>query len=256
MSIAKANAPVPVLTPLDEGYSRIVFQFVPSGEGLTEAVGSTFSEAYSLGRINPILQFTKGVAAVFSFEARLYGEKETDDVLSIVQQLKAATISDPVLSRPPLWSFSYGAVIQEQVVIESLGGIRYGTLRNDGMPRSVTLSISLRRYEPYSLQLTDPNARPHDTYYTFVRDGDTWEHLAKRQYRDASLGDLVRRLNPSLVLPPAGTAVALPDKDNIQYVPITPDNHVLARTNLAIAARRDLFKARGATRVSTVLTKV
>jgi hypothetical protein len=254
MSIAAAIAPRPVLIPVDPGYSIIVFQFVPTG--LQEAWGSAFASASALGMPNPVLQFTRGEQKTVTFEARLFADNADVSVDVLLQRLKSAAQTDPLLRRPPIWVFSWGRQFDYQVVVESIGGIKYDTLRQDGSLRGVSLQITLKRYESFAPFVgSDPDAREHNTFYRAVQEGDLWETLAERQYGDPLLGEFVRRQNPSQPTPSLGTTVALPDREKIQDIPLAPDSIPLARTADGIAARRTIFNLRNVKKVSTILTK-
>jgi hypothetical protein len=143
-----------------------------------------------------------------------------------------------------------------QVVVESIGNIRFDPLRSDGTARGVTLAISLKRYEFFGLTLTDPNARPTNTTYVVVRDGDTWESLAHRVYGKPDYGDFLRRMFPATPRQRSETTVALPDEDKFDNLLMAPESFPLARTEGGIAARRTIFDLRNVPKVSTILTKV
>lgn len=252
MSFLKASPPVPVLVPMDPGFKRIPFQFIPGG--LTYNVASNYAETSTLNRDNPILQFTRGALKTISLEVRLFAETSTRDVKPLLDELERACLRDPTLARPPIWVFVWGSVFDIQVVVESIGDVRYDTLRPDGTVHGVTLALSLKRYEAYDLKLTDPDARPKDTFYRQARQGETWESLAGRHYREPLWGEHLRRLNPGLEAPVLGSTVLLPDADKLRGTPITPQSFPLARTEAGIAFRRGLFAIRGRSKVSTILT--
>lgn len=253
MSLFASTAPRPVLVPVDKGYSRIPFQFV--AENVTQAFSAGWAEGNAMNRDNPILQFTHGMQKVLSFEARLFAETNVDTIQPLIEKLEASVTRDPKLGRPPIWIFVWGSVFDIQCVVESIGGVRYDNIRPDGTFRGATCSMTLRRYEPFDLEVTDPDARPKDTFYRVVREGDLWEHLAARQYGDALKGELLRRLNPSQPTPVVGKTVLMPDADKFYDVIINPEAAPLARTEDGIALRRTMFAQRAKARVSTVLKK-
>jgi hypothetical protein len=113
-------------------------------------------------------------------------------------------------------------------------------MRPDGTLRSAQFTLSLRRYEKFDLVLTDPNARQHDTFYRAVKQGDTWESLAKMRYGDALLGDLLRRLNPGAPFLKVGTTVKLLDPERFRDAVVTP-------ASLPAGAQRRKASTRAAT---------
>lgn len=250
MSLRKNPPPTPVLVPLDPGFQRIPFQFIPGN--LTYNVSSGYAEATTLNRDNPVLQFTRGAAKTLSMEVRLFPANNTRDVKPLLDALERACIRDNVLGRPPIWVFTWGTVFDIQVVVESIGDVRYDTLRPDGTLGGATLALALKRYESYDLQLTDPDARPKDTFYRQAREGETWEMLAARHYKQPLWGEHLRRLNPGLEMPALGSTVLLPDANKLRGIPITPQSIPLARTEAGLAFRRDLFQTRGARRISSI----
>lgn len=254
MSLFKQKMWAPVLVPLDPGFNRIPFQFVP--EELEEKVDTTWAEASALNREDPILQWSKGNLKSVTFQARLFAETGLDDITPILNKLKAAVQRDSKLKRPPIWTFVWGRVIDIQCVVASVGGIKYDILRSDGTVRGASCQISLHRYEPFDLKVSDPDARNKDTFYRVVREGDLWEHLAGRQYGDPRKGEFLRRLNPDQPTPVVGRTILMPDVEKLFDVVIAPDSLPLARTEAGIKLRREMFSLRARSRVSTILTKV
>src|SRR5688572_1473902 len=156
-----ATAWVPFLVPLDKGFEAIPFQFPP--ENFQHNVGSGYAEANSLNREHPILQFTRGQAESVTFDATLFADTFIEDAQTLLDKLLAAARRDPALKRPPTWVFVWGQTIDIKVVVESPGNIRYGPLQRNGTIKQVTCSITLRRYEPFDVEVTDPDARPTNT---------------------------------------------------------------------------------------------
>jgi phage protein U len=248
------RVPVPTLRRLDPGEPKLIrLQFIPL-TGVGHNVGATWSEESSLGRAQPITQFTKGNADTWQLDTLLFARHKKESITALKNALLDAVALDPELGRPPLYEFTWGE-LSDIVVITDVGGARYTSMRPDGTLRSAQFTLSLRRYEKFDLELTDPNARQHDTFYRVVKQGDTWESLAKLRYGDALLGDLLRRRNPGAPFLKVGTTVKLLDPERFRDVLVTPASYPMARTREGIDARRDLFARRNVAKYSTVVKR-
>jgi hypothetical protein len=246
--------PVPILRRLDPGEPKVIrLQFIPLA-GVGQNVGANWSEESSLGRAQPITQFTKGNADVWQFDTMLFAKHKKESITSLKNAILDAVARDDELGRPPLYEFTWGE-LSDIVVLTDVGGARYTSMRPDGTLRSATFTLSLRHYEKFDLELTDPNARQHDTFYRQVKQGDTWESLAKLRYGDALLGDLLRRRNPGAPFLRVGATVKLLDPERFRDALVTPASLPLARTREGIDARRDLFAKRNVAKYSTVVKR-
>lgn len=249
MSFTKNILPVPVLWPMDgvagllSGFLPIRFQFIP--DSFTRNIGSDYAEASSLNRDHPILQFTKGQLESFSFEAKLFSQSVFQEVNTLLALLIRATRRDETLKRPPLWMFIWGSAVQETVVIKSLGGIKYGPLRPDGLIRDVTLSIELARYEPFDVNLTDINKQDTSLLRKVMKAATTWEAVALATYGQAILGAVLSQ-RQGQATPVGGQTVALPSKSEMARATLQPKSPPLQRTEDGIAAVATLFKTRNA----------
>lgn len=257
MASAKDVLRAPKLIPKDPiiGVAPIVFQFDP--EGLTENVGGAWSEASTATREHPITQFSSGQARKIVFTARLFAETKVDDVRLKVAVLKQSVKYNSKLGRPPLWIFNWGDFLIDTVAVESIGGVRYGPLRHGfgigGGPKWVVFRITLRHYEEYGVELTDPDAPPADTFYHTVKGRDTWEKIAAHHYGDARYGELLRRENPDKPFLQVGQNVKVLRFERLRGVLISPSSIPLQRTTEGISARNAIFETRGVARVSHVI---
>jgi len=246
--------PKAALLAMDAGFVDFEFQFPPMS--FTENEAAIYGESSSLSRDDPIQQWLKGDLKTITFNAMFYAGHAAQDLGDYLAYIKRMNKKDDALGRPPIWNFVYGTIIDEIVVVESIGGITYGELRsnlNVGSVRDVYLSVTLRKYTPYDVQLVDPNAPPSDTFYALVKDGDTWEHLAGREYNKPSMGDILRQRNPDKVVPAAGQQVLLPDFVNIRSEVPRPSSIPLRRLADRMALRQQIFALRGIARYSAVL---
>lgn len=273
MSFLKNLLPVPILIPHSSNptFPVIRFQFIPTN--FTQHVASTYAESTSLNRQNPILQFTKGELEVFTFDARLFSQHAFHEINSLLALLKHACERDEVLRRPPVWFFIWGSAVQETVVIDSIGGIKFDDLRPDGLLRGVTLTISLKKYVAYDIKLTDVNkAAPTGLLTKITKSNTFWEGLALKTYGDALMGTvlaLTMRPKPINAGPSAGTTggtptatpipgatYVMPSRDDMARKQLTPISPVLRPTPAAVKARADIFKTRNArTKQSSVIVR-
>lgn len=256
MGLLTSLLPTPVLWPMDNNgdWLPIRFQFIPGT--FTMDVKSNYAEASSLGRDQPLLQFVRGEIDTFTFEAKLFSQSVIQEVNSLLALLKRATKKDDRLGRPPIWMFIYGSIVQEQVVIESLGGIKIGMLRPDSLLRMADLTVVLKKYTPFDVAITgiDQNAGNTSLIKTIAKAGALWEGVALASYASAALGPILAQRQGTST-PPAG-AVALPPKTEMLKAQLQPQAPPLQRTDAGIAAVSNIFAARNAVvKVSTVLTR-
>lgn len=249
---SKNNFSPAKLVRLDQGEPSIIeFQFQP--ESFSRTISSNYASGSSMNRAHPIIQFTNGELEEISFSAQWYSRHKNEDIQPYMDAMAAACRRDPNLGRPPIWAFLWGIPLADQVVVKSIAPINIESMKPDGSLRHISFSLTLLRYEQYDIQLTDPNERPHDTFYIVVQTGDTWESLAARQYGDALKGDLLRRLNPARPFLVVGERVKLLDADRFDDVIVTPDSPPLQRTAEGIRVLQNLYVSRSASKVSLVV---
>lgn len=247
--------PLPVLTPLDGSLNRapIEFQFQPLDS--SEDVGAAWASATGMNRDHPILQYSHGEQRGFNFSARLFAKDSEHTIDEVLALLKQATERDPELKRPPRFNFSWGSVINETVVVKSVGGIKYDSLRNDGSLRGATLQIQLLVYRFIDVELS---GKPEpSTFYGITKTGDQWEDIALREYGDPLMGELLRRINPAVIFPgqQPGSIVRLPPASKLRGESIEPDSPPMRRTPEGMALRLKMFELRSKSRESTVLLR-
>lgn len=256
MSYLMSSPPRPTLTPLDGDTSigTIEFQFQPGNP--QETVGANWASATAMGRQHPILQYSHGEQQTFTFEARLFARDATENIEDKVQALKDSIAPLSSLKRPPRWDFTWGSVIQhETVVVQSIGGIQYDQIRPDGTLRGAILNITLLVYRSVDVELSGQPLP--STFYGVTKSGDQWEDIALREYGDPIMGDLLRRLNPSLPFPgmDPGKVVKLPPPLTLRDEIIEPNSQPLRRTADSLALRASLFESRSQARESVVLLR-
>ena len=233
---------------------EIVFQYEP--QNLTESASSAYSSSTGMNRSNPFVQFSNGEQRTVTFEARMWASDSTQTIEERIADLKAAVEIDDDLKRPPRYQFIWGSVVDVLVVVQSIGGIRYDRLRPDGTAIGATLSINLMKVVEWDVELVAED-RATDTFYSPTKAGDQWETIAVRQYGDALMGELLRRLNPSIPFPSdvPGTIVKLPRPETLRNEPIEPTSPPLERTSEGLALAGRVVAARSISRESSVLKK-
>ena len=246
-------AVVPELIPQDPGFEKITFQFPP--QQMTENIGVTWATSNAPTRGVPIVQFAHGELDTISFTAKLWATHALDNIKDKLEAMKRSVRQDPTLLRPPIWLFVWGEAIDDLVVIDSIGGIRYDSLRSDGSVRGCTFAITLSRYTFFDVAATDPNAPPPSTFFVPARSGDIWEAVARTEYGNPDLGDLLRRRNPGLAEPGnnPGQVLALLPRSRYRDEPIEPASIPLQRTTAALTRRLEAWDERTVARESTVL---
>jgi hypothetical protein len=242
------------LVALDPGWLDFEFQFPPVD--YTENLSTEFGEASSLNVDQPIQQWLKGSLDTITFDAMFFAQHAAHELKDYVDYFKRLVKRDPALGRPPIWNFIYGQVADEVVLVESIGGVKYGQLRtnaNVGTIRDVHFTISLRKYRAYDLVLTDPNALPSDTFYVRAKEGDTWEHIAEKEYGKPNYGIILRQRHPESAQLEAGDLATLPDFENIRDQRILPNSIPLERTDERNAVVHELFEDRNISKYSRIV---
>lgn len=244
-----------VLADLDRPNQKdIVGQFVP--QSVSKTVTGDIAQASSVNRDHPILQWIRGELEVVTFTAKLWA-KDSED-MTVEQRLVALEnlvrrASD--LGRPPICAFSWGALgtLNIECLVKTIGNVTYDEVREDGTLRGVTLPITLWRYEEVTLTATDSSIPETFTRIRRSRKGDTYESIALNEYADATLGILLRQLNPRT---PGMELADLFPQDRVHVfpeeflltLPLEPEFHVFkvgAGNEAAETRRREIFDARG-----------
>ena len=120
-----------------------------------------------------------------------------------------------------------------------------GDIPTEGLQlRAARMSVVLRHYEPFVVEVTDPNARTTNTFYHIVQEGDTWEHLARKYYGDPLKGDLLRRLNPAQLFLEVGQTAVILKPERFRGLAPSPGAIPLARTVAGNRYRASVFDAR------------
>lgn len=110
--------------------------------------------------------------------------------------------------------------------------------------RAVTVNIILRLYHPFDIQISGPGDPNPDTFYHYVREGETYEHIAAIHYGDALKGEFLRQRNPKSVEVSAGDVVIVSRPEKFQGLTPIPRSIPLRRVRNASLLRRQRFEQR------------
>lgn len=235
---------------------RIYGQFTP--QDVSHQLGANVPEAGGFSRTNPLVQWVGGTVETLTFQARLFSEHSEDQTaakkLAILKKLRESL---PPMNRPPIMTFFWGQAFPGGIrcLVESLGGVKYDEIRPDGSLRGVTLSITLKKvtYHNFVRNVESP---VEQTPLHTVREGETYEMIAYRQWGDPLLGVPLRRMNPRFPMErwaPSGLADLQPneqikmyDRSDLTKEFIKPENHLFNEDDqVAADIRRYYFQERG-----------
>lgn len=222
-------------------------------------LGAHYESSFSMNRQEPISQWIHGIVHSWTFNTVLRAIDYTDDIRPKITYLQESVAKDDNLGRPPLYVWTWGS-IEITCRIISIGGVQWdmapaGILGE--LPREVSFSITLEKYAPFDLEVTDPNspfaAGLTDTLYKDAKIGITYEAMALERYGEPLWGDLVRRRHPEIPYPLAGQVIALPEPENLLEENLEPEAAPLQRTAEGLAVRQELFELRGISKMSHVI---
>jgi hypothetical protein len=233
------------LVSQDDG-TEIQGQFPPTN--LRQNVSGNWGMQNTVGKEMPVMQFLNGAEETVNCDVKVWAKHQgllgtgvgADDIEETVELIKSLPRSDPDLGRPHVWLFTVGTQFSVQVVVKSVGQIRYDRMRpKDGTLRGVLFSLDMSRYEPY-----DPTVlteTPNESLVTPFRAGETFEHIAARTVGDPRLGEALRRRNPDMRIPQAGQLIHVPPPNVLrkELFPMKPQSLFFRDGD----AQRDLLNA-------------
>jgi hypothetical protein len=222
------------LTDLDHN-EDVVGQFIP--QRVTKTVSAQIAHASSVNWRQPILQWIGGELETVTFDAKLWAQDNRDtSVEARLERLEALVKRQDDLKRPPVCHFAWGSVstLGVDCLVRSIGGVVYDEIQDDGTLLGVSLSVTLERYEPPELKVTDPSVPEKFTRVRRARRGDTYEKIALAEYGDPLLGVLLRQRNPripgmGLADLRSGDGVHVFPEDHLVTLPIEPQFHAFQR---------------------------
>lgn len=267
------------LKMIDPPYTSFVGQF--RAENLVEQVGAKINDIESLNKQDSEKVWVGGEPGTISFVTRVWATSSTKTVRTSIELLRSFTKRDDVLKRAPLFVFTSGVDLRFNVFVKSVGGIRYENARNDGTIRgaefqmtmlvvdklpSQDITTSLSSFVKTGLGLIQstvsgwaglsktvevPGGSLHiKGKQIIVKDGQTFEHIARQEYGDASLGDILRRVyfnNPRNSIKnslQAGDYIDIIDPEDIRTISVTPQSISLKDTKINISNIKNHFELR------------
>lgn len=258
------------LVSLDDG-TEIEGQF--QAQNVRENVSGAWAQQGTLGLDQPILQFVRGELETIQFNVKVFARHQgllglagaagvggigagidAENIRATVDQIKNLARKDPDLGRPHVWVFAIGEEFSQQIVVQSVGGIRYDRFRpSDGSLRGVLFSMTLWRYEPFVPPETTTVVA--ESLVTSFKTGETYEHVAKRVHGDPLLGEALRRRNPDNRIPQEGDLVHVPSARilRLESLPLIPQSIPLKEGDAQRENKVNAFDARGGTFLSHVL---
>lgn len=185
----------------------------------------------------------------------------TASVLDEIDKLKNFTRPNARLGRLERFLFTYGTEIEFLVFVQSVGGIKYDEIRSDGTIRGATFQIQLKKISPANLAesagvslaaglkaafgilttvagagsalnraklINIPGGSLHTTGKTVqVKTGMTFESIARAEYGNPLLGDILRRAQPEKADLKAGDKIILVKREEIVQIQVTPQSVAL-----------------------------
>lgn len=257
-------------------------------ENLTENVGARISSNNSLNKQATDSKYLGGDAETITFTTRIWATHSIKNVKKSIETLKGFTRRDDSLKRAPIFTFTAGTEFQALVFVKSVGGIKYDRMRSDGSIRGATFSVALTVIEQIETKqsslsiaslvksglgivsavqglasggfgafgkISIPGGSLHSKgKKVIVKDGETFEHLAQKEYGDALVGDVLRRahynkpLNELKSSLEVGDVVDMVAEDEIFGIQVTPQSIPLKDNETALENIKDQFELRGGTK--------
>jgi len=249
-------------------------QFAPAD--YTENAGAKIPEVSTVNNAEPFPQWVGGEGETSTFTARIYRPDPlaAGSVRKDVESLKRATRKDPKLHRAPLFRFQWGAEIQFDCFVVSVGGIKYDEITDTGLIKGAQFQLVLRRIDKIpqqgfsklsditglttglktisdvlgdspSLLINIFGGSLHKKGKTIkAKEGDTFESIAQLEYGDPLVGDILRRAQPEKANLVPGDEVILVDNTEIFQVKVTPQSTALKDNESARRVRQAKFGER------------
>jgi phage protein U len=242
---------------------------------MAENVGSVISEITTVGKQTPLLQWVHGDSETITFTAVFYATTSFKNVTQKVNVLKQMARKEPKLGRTPHFLFTSGTEISHKC---SIKGVRhkYTELRSDGTIRGFYADVTLQKLEadqdtgfaPTSLASKIKFAAgivagaaglyatarklkwiPGGSLHSIERTVDvvknmSFESIARREYGNALLGDVLRRTQPEIADLKVGDKVELVDSKEIRQIAVTPQAIALKDTQVNINLREEFLSMR------------
>lgn len=203
-------------------------------DGIQVNYGGTLIDQQRFGMQDPITHWVHGITKNITFTAILFTRHvdEAADVEDLFDQLTLLTQKDDTLGRPPICVFRYGNFFSEVVLVEKADS-NIVSVDKDGFVREVRISLSLRKYVPFSQKQIDPTKPAKESFYLIASSAErSYEAIARRHYGDPLLGDRIRKRHPAEPFAARiGDKVKVPPKAIVLQESIEPSFHALSLTD-------------------------
>lgn len=271
---ASPEAKVWILEGIDEGFkTRFQGQYI--AQGMEENVGSVLGETTSVGKDKPNFQWLHGEGEDFNFTGRIFASSSFNNIRQQIELLKSFARRSKELKRSPRARFTTGTEIGFTCFVKGIK-LQYDELREDGSLRGCVVNISLLKIEDTittnaatSLRsqvkfsagqiasgaaLFSESARglihiPGGSMHTIgrkfnVKQGDTFESIAAKEYGNALLGDILRRAQPQKEPITPADQIILVDRSDILTISVTQQSVALKNTFENLTLRKEKLAAR------------
>lgn len=247
-------------------------QFI--SENMVESIGSNLGETNTVNADKPNFQWLHGEAEPFTFRSRLFASNSFSNIKQQIELLKSFAKRQPDLRRAPIFLFTAGTEIGFTCFVRGVR-IAYDELRSDGSLRGVIVDITLEKIEDTVTESASTSLAsqikfaagvvvaaagikqqlgrvidlPGGSFHTIdrtviARQGYTFESIAKREYGDALLGDILRRAQPKMAQPVPGDVVLLVEPSEITTIKVTPQSVALKDTPANRGLKEEFFGLR------------
>jgi hypothetical protein len=233
---------------LDSG--EVLNPDLPVAEGGVHiSIGGVLVEQPRFGMQDPVIQWVRGKAKVYSFTAVFYSRNRTEMIKPIFDKYEKLAIEDAKLGRPPICVFTLGAAISEVVLVESADADIPDT-RTDGQPREIRVNFVMKKYVPFSQKQIDPTKTQKESFYLVVSaTQQSYEEIARQYYGDPMLGDRLRKRHKDAPMhPEVGDVVKVPARTVVGSEVVRPDFHAFNPDDEAAVKNFDRVAAARAAR--------
>lgn len=271
---ASPEAKVWFLEGIDEGFkTRFQGQYI--AQGMEESIGAVLGETTSVGKDKPNFQWLHGEGEDFNFTARIYANDSFVNIRQQIELLKSFARRVKELKRSPRALFTTGTEIGFTCFVRGVK-ILYDELRDDGSLRGCVCQISLQKIEDTITENAATSLRsqvkftfgevkagaalfaqsakgliniPGGSLHTIgrrfqVKQGDTFESIAAKEYGNPLFGDILRRAQPQKEPITPSSEIILVDRADILTMTVTQQSVALKNSAENLTLRLDKLALR------------
>lgn len=170
----------------------IPVMFNPKEYSLDKSV--SWSEHRATGNDAPELEFTTGEPVTMGLELWVDTTHTGSDARTFTNKIQALTVIDPDRHRPPIIRFEWGN-LNFQGIISRLSQ-RFTMFSKGGFPVRAVLNMTIKEFTDVDkAKQVKPNNSPDHTKMHVVRQGETIDSLAAREYDDPIHWKLIAEAN-------------------------------------------------------------